>query len=490
MDFLDPKKKRAHTIKLYLGYALIAIALAFGTTILVLAAYGFDIDRTTGDVIQNGLLIVDAHPESARIIVDGVDKGATSNRLALPAGKYSLELQRKNYRTWRHDVNLEGSSIEQVVYPFLFPEKLETKTISELPIVPSMVSESPDRHWLVVHLPNTANNFDVVDLSTTKNPKTSISLPADTFTPAPGLHEYEAIEWSTDNVHLLLKHTFSTGVEYIMLNRESPPSSLNLNKIFVGQPFTSATLRDKKFDKLYLLNSADGGLYQADTGTLQTKLLETNVQSYKSYSDNTILYVKIPAVDSASANVFVRQDEQDYTLRTIPKADVYMLDMAKFDGKFYLVCGSPTDGSVYIYKEPFINLTRRPSKTPLPFRVLVVPGAEYLSFSTIARFISVQGASNFAVYDLEVNRQFKYDIKLPIDTNQKAEWMDGHRLSLVSNNEVNIFDFDGKNLQKLSSSSPSFRPFFDRDYTAMFTLVQNGDKSSISRTELKVLPQN
>ena len=68
--------------------------------------------------------------------------------------------------------------------------------------------------------------------------------------------------------------------------------------------------------------------------------------------------------------------------------------------------------------------------------------------------------------------------------------MDGHRLTLVSNGDVHVFDFDGKNLQKLSASSPSFKTFFDRDYTAMFTLVQNNDKLNINRTELKVLPQN
>lgn len=490
MDFLDPKKTRVNKIKLYLGYALMAVALGFGTTILVFAAYGYDIDRSTGDVIQNGLIIVDAHPEPARIVVDGVDKGSTNNRLILPSGKYSLELQRKDYRTWTHEVNLEGSSIEQIVYPFLFPEKLVTNTISEQVGVPSMASESPDRRWLVVHQPNTINNFDLYDLNSTKNPKTAINLPPDTFTPADGPHIYEAIEWSTDNTHLLLKHSFSTGSEYIMLDRANPANSLNINKIFVNQPFTSATLRDKKADQLYLLNSADGGLYRADMGNLQTILIQTKVHSYKSYQDNVILYVAIPAEGSVQANIRLSRDDQDYLLRAVPRADSYMLDMAKFEGKFYLVCGSPTEGSVYVYKDPLVPLSDKPSKTPLPFRVLKVPGAQYVSFSTIARFIAVQGSNRFAVYDFEVNRQFRYDLDLPLNENQKANWMDGHRLSLISDGTVNVFDFDGKNLQKLSASTPGFKPFFDRDYTAMFTIVNNGDKSSVTRTELKVLPQN
>src|SRR3990167_5733833 len=194
MDFLDPKKKRAHNIRLYVGYALTAVALGMSTLVLVFAAYGYSIDRNTGDVIQNGLLIIDAHPESATIFVDGKSQGTTDSRLILPAGKYKLELQRQGYRSWTHSVNLEGSSIEQLVYPILFPSNLVSKTIQQYSAVPAMASESPDRHWLVVQQPNSTSSFDVVDLSTTKNAVTPINLPADTFNPAAGVHTYEAVE--------------------------------------------------------------------------------------------------------------------------------------------------------------------------------------------------------------------------------------------------------------------------------------------------------
>jgi hypothetical protein len=64
--------------------------------------------------------------------------------------------------------------------------------------------------------------------------------------------------------------------------------------------------------------------------------------------------------------------------------------------------------------------------------------------------------------------------------------MDGHRLSLVSENNVQVFDFDGTNMQKLSPSHTAFPPFFDRDYKAMFTIAPNGEKTTVSRTELIV----
>lgn len=491
MDFLDPKKKRAHKIRLYIGYALMAVALGICTLILVFAAYGYDIDRRTGNVIQNGLIIVDSHPESAAVLVNGTNKATTSTRLILPAAKYNIELQRDGYRTWAHSVNLEGSSIEQLVYPILFPTKLATKTLQDYSAVPSMASESPDRHWLVVHQPSSANTFQVIDLSNNKHQTATINLPSDTFNPAAGPHSYEAVEWSNDNVHLLLKHSFTGGTEYVILDRENPAGSLNVSKLFNTRPFTSATLRDKKPDQLYLLNAADGGLFRADTKAKTVILLESGVISYKSYKDDTLLYVANPSASSVEAQVHAWQNGQDYLLRTVPIAAAYLLDMAQFNNRFYLIAGSSADGRAYVYKDPFTELNRRPSRTPQPFRALVVPGAQYVSFSAIARFVAIQGGSNFAVYDIETGRQFRYDTKLPLAANQKANWMDGHRLSLVSEGMLTVFDFDGTNMQKLSSGLPAFMPFFDREYTAMFTLTPTPnapEKTSLTRTELKVLP--
>lgn len=487
MDFLDPRKKRAHNIRLYIGYALMAVALGISTVILVFAAYGYDIDRSTGDIIQNGLIIVDAHPEPATIFVNGEGKGTTDNRLILPAGQYKVELQRENYRSWSHNVSLEGSSIEQLVYPFLFPTNLVSRSLREYAGTPSTASTSLDRRWLLVHQPNSASGFDVIDLNNLKADAATINLPQDTFTAAAGAHNYEAIEWSSDNVHVLLKHNFTGGSEFVMLNRENPAASVNLNKIFAAQPFTAASLRDKKAEQLYLHNAADGGLFQADTRTRAVTLLRAKVLAYKSYQDDTLLYATNPTASTTETEVRVAKKEQDYLVRTVPIAGSYLLDMAVFKGQFYLVAGSPADGHVYVYKDPFSDLNSRPARTPQAFRVLIVPGAQYLSFSAIARFVAVQGGSNFVVYDLETSRQFRYDTKLPIAAGQKATWMDGHRLSLVSGNSVNIFDFDGTNAQNLSPSHAAFTPFFDRDYAAMFTLAPSAEKTSLTRTELKVL---
>ena len=495
MEFLNPKKKRAHLRRLYIGYGLMAVALITGTFILVFAAYGYDIDRKTGGVIQNGLITIDAHPESAEIIINNVPRGTTADRLVLPAGEYDVTLRREGYRSWSHKVSLEGSTIEQLAYPFLFPNVLNAKNLQQYPVVPSMISESPDKRWLLLKSPSSPSAFDLVDLTNSKNPLITVSLPNTILTEAEGEHIFEAVEWSKDNVHLLVKHVFNGGQEFIMLDRNNALNSLNITKLFVDQQFTSVSMRDKKADQLYLFDMNASTLDTADTQTKTVVPILTQVLRYKSFQADTIAYVKSPAVTSPNnvenVELHLRQNGQDHLIRTLPISDNYLLDMAQFNGNFYAVAGGSKDGRTYVYKNPLSDLKRRPAIIPQPFRVLIVPSAEYVSFSSNTRFVAVQQANNFAVFDIETARQFRYISSIDIPAHQKATWMDGHRLSAVSGGFVHIFDFDGTNSQKLVPGLPAYQPFFDRDYTAMFVLApvaNSAEKSVLTRTELKVAP--
>ena len=75
------------------------------------------------------------------------------------------------------------------------------------------------------------------------------------------------------------------------------------------------------------------------------------------------------------------------------------------------------------------------------------------------------------MYDAEQIRVFRYSSSLNIQPDQQAKWMDGHRLSVVADSKVHVFEFDGTNTQTLISSRPEFEAYFDRDYTYVYTLI-------------------
>ncbi len=490
MDFLDPKKKRAHAIRLMIGYVLVGIALILATTLLLFAALGYGINRSTGEVTQNGLVFVDAHPESAKILLNGQDKGQTDGRFVLEAGNYNVELQRDGYRSWKRSFAVEGGGIVRLVYPFMFPNTLESKDITTaLATTPDVVTESPDRHWIVLHYPDDLSKFQIIDTSTKQNVTVPITVPAAIFGTHTGTQGLEFTEWSTDNKHVLLKHTFTGGYDYLLIDRENPEQSTNISQL-LGKNFTSVTLRNKQADQLYT-HDVNGGILQSVT--LKDKVataVADQVLAFWPYKEGTVLYTTDKGAASGKVNVHIKDGANDYLVRELVTGPKYLLNIAEFDGDMYLATGSSADGKVYLYRNPLTALKKSDTALNIPLLLLKLDNPDSVTFSANARFVAVQAGSKFELYDAETKQQYRYDTGLPLDPGQKVNWMDGHRMMFVSKGKMEVFDFDGLNKQTLVSANPAFIPMFDRDFTALFTyspsLAGDSAKSALVRTELIV----
>lgn len=491
MDFLDPKKQRKNRMVLMIGYGLMAIIVATGTYLLVQAVNGYGFDRKTGLVIQNGLLFVNSHPEPAQIVLNGEDKGTTDGRFVLREGHYTVELKRDGYRTWKRDFDLDGKSVERLVYPFMFPEKMVSRDAQLYSTAPTMISQSPDRHWILMHHHQNMMSLDITDANAKDNPTQTVTLPDGIFSSLDGTQALAAVEWSTDNRHILLRHTYGESLEYILFDREDPGASQNLTTA-LGVAYPNLTLRDKKYDQYYSL-AADGTLSAVSLKTKTANVVLTGVINFMPYQADTIVYATATGAPDGKVLARIQRGNSVYTLRELPKSDVYMLDMAEFSGHDYVVAGASADSRAYVYMDPIDVLKGSKPDTLSAQAWLKVPsGAAAVSFSGNARFIALQGGSSYAVYDIENNRQFRYDSGHMPDVGAKGVWMDGHRIAVASGGKLFIFDFDGTNTQELVNMIPGTRVYFDRDYTAMLTMSPStvvSDKPALIRTELLVTKQ-
>ena len=164
MDYLDPKKKRQHKIRLLVGYSLFSVAIAFATLLLVYMANGYDLDRSTGQVIQNGLIYLDSRPGGADVYLNGEkQRGTTDARLVVPAGSYTIDLKRTGYRGWSRSLLLEGGSLRRLTYARLIPEVLETSSVAELRSDPINISQSVDKRWAVFSYAEKPLQLDLID---------------------------------------------------------------------------------------------------------------------------------------------------------------------------------------------------------------------------------------------------------------------------------------------------------------------------------------
>lgn len=493
MDFLDPKKQRAHSIRIMVGYVLIGIALILTTIILLYQAYGFGVDKN-GKVIQNGLVFISSTPSPAHIFINGKqNKDDTNVRLLLSSGQYTLELHRDGYRNWKRAVTVEGGSVERFDYPFLFPSKLQPSTLKTYAKTPSLVTESPDRHWLISQSTADTGEFDLYDLSKpkelTKTAKT-ITLPETAFTKTQegSAQAWELTQWSTDNRHVVLKHTFQKNgqpaYEYVLLDHEDVTKSVNLTDSWGVNP-TSIELRDQAYDQYYLYNQAAGTLMTASLKEPTPKAYLSNVLSYKSYGDDIMLYATTQGAETGKVNVVYRQGTESHIIRSLPAGSPsYVVNLTKYSGDWYIAAGAASEGKVYVYKNPLDMLSTQ--KITVPVRVLKVPDVNYIAFSSNARFIMAEHGSSFAVYDAENDKGYAYTLKTPLDAPQvHASWMDGHRIILTSAGAITAFDFDGTNRQSLIADNSAFIPLFDRDYDYMYSLSTSSDQSVLQKTPLR-----
>lgn len=474
MDFLDPKKRRAYNIRLFIGFILIAIAIVLATTILALITAGYTINRKTGQVVQDSLVYINSQPVSANLYVNGVNNGTTNARLDLSAGSYNFSLSQPGYHTWSNTISLYGGQVEQLNYPFLFPTKPNKTTVQTTPSQPNIATATPDRHWLLVSVPGQLGSFYVIDITNTKTPITTITIPSSVLGSEPGTNTLSVVQWSTDNQHLILEDTYQGGTQFLMLDRVTPSNSINLTKLFPTASFTSVKTDNGAYNKLYLFNQTTGSLVLADTGAKTLTNILSGVLAYWPYGTNQILYTTNDSKDKTKveANLWNSNTAQSNTLRTLPVGTTYELNMASYSGNLYVVIGSSSSSYAYVYQNPSSYFSSNPSGQPVPFTLLVVSGnPENVTFSDSARFISLQSGSQFAIYDILYDAHYRYDTGLAFQPNQLAAWMDGNRLDAVINGKLYIWDFDGTNQVSFTNANSEFLAAFNRDYTAVYTVL-------------------
>jgi len=491
MDFLDPEKKRARGIKLAVGYVLVAILIGLATLVMLYQAYGYSIDKH-GQLIQNGLVFVSSNPNPADIYLNGqLTKSKTNTRLLLPAGQYTLEIKRTGYRNWQRAVGVEGGSVERFDYPFLFPTSLQTTAVKPAyPTQPGLVTQSPDRRWLLVEQTATSSSFDMFDLNNRKLPSTVVSIPTTLFGSAAPTQKWQLAEWSTDNRHVLLKRLYAGGSEYIMVDTQTPASSLSLTSTLDLAPTDELTLLNKQFDQFYVYNAPAATLGTESLTSPTISPVLNHVLAYKTFGTNVILYATDTGAPAQKVVVRLQQGSKNVLVRSVTAGAPYLLNLTQFNGVWYVAAGASVEDKVFVYKDPIAALAANPDQPLVPLQILKVTQPNYLEFSANARFIAVENGPSFSVYDILTDKAYAYQLTVPIGAGAHATWMDGNRLIFASGDKVMALDYDDANQQTLSPAQTNQLVFFDRDYKYLYAespATPTGEVT-LTRTALTVPP--
>ncbi len=486
MDFLDPAKKRQHERRLFIGYFLIAIAVLTLSYLLILVSNGYDYDRRTGKVVQNGLVYVSSHPIKADVVVNGESHGNTNLKLIIPEGNYNIVLNSTGYRLWSTTINLVGGSVEQINYPFMVPVNLSTTDLKTYAKAPGFATTSPDRHWLLVQRPDAFTTFDSFDINKPAQAPTTVTLPANLLKKASGSQSLQVVDWADDNRHVLIKHLFKGGFEFVVFDHQNPNLSFNVNNLLNVAP-NSVVLRDNKFNQLYAYIAKTKSLLALNASTKQVSTLLNHVLDYKTDGPQTILYISDNSKLANQYAVYIWDGQKSYLLNNYPASTTYKLDLANYSGQSYVAVSPISTNRLYVFKNPLPIM--KSGRVPNPFIALKAINPQFVSFSDNNRFITAQSGANFSNYDFEKNLWHYFTLKDKVALTDKAEWMDGYRMLLNIKNKINMFDFNGDNQQSLMAASTGFNLQFNSNYQQAFVVApstKSNGKFALTQTNLLI----
>jgi hypothetical protein len=482
MDFLDPKKQKAHRIRLAIGYALLGVALLLGTVVLLYQAYGFGID-SQGRVIQNGLVFFSSNPGNANIYIDGQLKDTTNTRIQLPGGAYTVELRKDGYRSWKRAITVEGGVVERFDYPFLFPTKLTPGTVKQYTAAPTLYTQSPDRRWLLLQS-GAQEQFDMYDLAADKPLAKPLGVPTEALLSGTLTTGWEAVEWAPDNRHVVLRRTYQKdgqpGMQYVLFDRENPAGSQNLSILFGFTP-SRVTLRDGHYDQYYLFDQTNAQLFTATLKKPTPQPYLSDVLSYGTKGDR-LAYVTATGAPANKVLVRLRHGDRTFTVRQLSAVQArYLVEIGRYNGDWFVAVGAQAESKVYIYKNPDGVLDDDPGAVLVPIHILKTESPTHVSFSINNRFVMSENNDRFAVYDTDIDKGYAFQTGKQLDSPQlHAVWLDGSHLEAVSGGKLLVLDYDGANLLTLGAAAPAYVPFFTPDYQKLYTLNPQNALTSTS----------
>jgi len=452
---IDFEDKRVKSFLRTLKYAALTILVVGGTILLIYAGEGYDINRQTGEVIQNGLVLVDSSPNGATVMIDGKSEtDRTPSKFSLPAGDYDFTIQLDGYRDWRKKVKVIGSDVEWMYYPLLIPKTLKTIDVlafSNLQLL-NFTGNNTMMSWQFTD--KVEINLQVLQSSSVIDDQ-NISLEPTLLSGKikNGVDKLSFIAWANDNQHLLLRHQAGKIDEYILVDTQSPSLSENLTQEF------DLAISDMRFingDPTQLYGLVGGDLRSFDVQNKQISApLVSAADEYRLFEDRFVIYLATPKDVSNSVELGLIDGTNKLLLAELPGVVAnYDIEFNEYDGTFYLALLNRDLNQTTVYINPQIANDSAQAESSLIFNL---DGAKYLDFSPGGRFLEVQSGNKFVTYDFEVSQVNNFKLSYSIPSSRKVKWLDEYRLyANDGDNQLHVFEFDGANDQKLLKSNPDY----------------------------------
>jgi len=110
---------------------------------------GYRLDTQKGKVTSTGIIAISSDPTTAQVYVNGVLKGVTDMHLTLPFGKYTVEVRKEGYTSWKRSFVLKGELVV-TADATLFPLNTSLTPLTTIGISSVVTIDKTDKALLFV----------------------------------------------------------------------------------------------------------------------------------------------------------------------------------------------------------------------------------------------------------------------------------------------------------------------------------------------------
>ncbi len=463
-------------------YTFMTLCVVVIVTTMMLLVLGYSINQDDGRIEQGGLLQLASEPNGAKVSIDGRKIGSnTDTKQTVSAGEHQVEFELDKYHPWSKPVTLHAGQVIWLNYARLIPLDLTPSTVQTFGSVSSM-SISPKRSYMLVHPKANATSFQLVDVRTDDVRTTKIELPAGILTELSSASErLKVVGWSDNEKLALLRHDFANKVEWILLNREKPNESLNLNKTLSISP--SKVVFAGKSDRLLFVQIGDKvQRVNMDNNSISDPFVE-NVAGFSAYDATTVVFTSLPN------NLGVRiagYSQIDYSeqqiIRTYDNTDKpFFVAMSTYFNKHNVAV--VRDNQLIVD----VGSLSTPSSSADLKRVFakeIPAGIRALTMSSNGRFVLLEYADKFAVYDIELDAFHQTKWAYQTKKQQPIQWLDDYIVWSDNGGHLRVYDFDGTNQHDLMEVTEGFSATLASGGKYVYGLLRTDDGFELRRVKL------
>lgn len=467
MDF-DEKNRRQliRVIIAEIGMVLSVIAIVVVST---MAAMGFVIS-SNGSIEQSGLMQLHTLPTGANVKIDGNTILARTNlSRTLSAGMHQLEIYRDGYDSWQNQIKIRSGALLRLYYPRLFLQNRVAENVKNLTTIDNLEFYSPStKRNYILYAEKGSPEWQLVDVRGDEIRTTPLDLsgilpgmleeknPAIGKTTKPETHEFkfhgriDEIKWSDDEEQVLVKVTYETKSEWVLVRLRDIARSMNLTRTF-GLGDTQFSMIDSSATQLYALERKQLRRVNTNDGSMSRVLID-NVKTYQNKGSKIIYLSEASEGKQAVLGVF-RDDERGSTILTeVPENVQVKIGISRYFDEDYLVYAFDKKvtilrGNLPSYRED--NPKPNPDELkPLvdPIELAEIPDS--LVISPDGEYVVAYKGQDFNAIDLDDGEKYSYEAPTNI-----LQWFDASMMYAVKEKQILVWDFDGTNQRNLAQSA-------------------------------------